>query len=328
MFWSGTVLGAISEPPVDVFVASTPETMMLLRGAIGVGERPIRWLRVDRIDETQVLRRPDAHATGRARAWIDCSRSDRVRVYFANWDTERFLVRDIPLPNGWNEVARESLAQLIDSSITVLGTDETAGMSQTEMASVLGNPPTLPADGAPGWGFTWGAFYAVQAFAEEEPVEHGPGLAAALGPREGRWRPGAWISVQYQLPQSIGTDLIGVRLDTVALRAGARLTRVLTDRVALALQAGAGGDLVHITPQQGSTAHASLSADRFSWEFAAQVALAATVRPTAQLELWGALLADMDLGMRHYDVVVDGSRMRAFTPFWVRPGLLVGVTWP
>jgi hypothetical protein len=327
VLWAGGA-GGRSNPPVDVFIASTPETLTLLRRAMGIGEHPVRWLPIERIDETQVLRRPRERGTIPARAWIDCTRSDRVRLYFANWDTERFLVRDVPLPNGWDELARESLAQLIDSSMTALATDESAGMSQTEMASALGTAPSPGGDAAPAWSVAWGAFYAVQAFAPEQLIEHGPGLTAAFGPRAGRWRPSAWISTQYQLPESIGTSLIGVRLDTIALRAGIRLTRELSDRVAIAVQLGAGGDVVHIAPRQGSSARASLSPERFSWEYDAELGLSATVRVNRSIELWAAMLADADLGMRHYDVVVDGSTVRALTPWWVRPGVSVGVTWP
>lgn len=327
VLWGGAAAGAAPNRPVDVFVASTPETLSWLQGAMGVGERPIRWLPIGRIDEAQVLSRPGGRGDVSARAWIDCSRPDRVRIYFANWDTERFLVRDVPLPSGWNELARESLAQLIDSSITALATDEKAGMSQIEMASAIRTAPAPRVERAP-WSATWGAFYAVQVFAPEQPIEQGPGLTATFGAREGRWRAGVWVSTQYRLPESTETSLIGVRLDTVALRAGAMLTHGLTERVALAVLLGAGGDLVHIAPLQGSTARASLTAERFSWESDAELALAATARVGSSVELRAAFFADALLGVHHYDVVVDGSTVRAMNPWPVRPGFLVGVAWP
>jgi hypothetical protein len=325
--WSGTSSGQGSEVPVDVFVACTRQVAAFLEGGVGVAEPRIRWSPVDRIDDAQILLRPRERGGAHARAWIDCSRPDRVRVYFASWDTERFLVRDVPLPYGWTEIARESMAQLIESSIKALGSGESLGMSRTEMASVLRPEAAPPPERPQRWGMSWGAFYAIQAFSQERWVEQGPGLVVAVDARKGQWMPGAWVSAQYQLPQSVVTDLVGVHLDTLALRAGARLTRELGRHTALALQLGAGADVIHITPLQGSGAQVSLASERFSGEFAGQFALAATLRPTTQYEFWASLLADVDFGMRHYDLVVDGSTRRVFTPLWIRPGILIGVAW-
>jgi hypothetical protein len=202
-------------------------------------------------------------------------------------------------------------------------------MSRAEMTSALQTPSieTKTAPRSP-WIARWGAFYAVQGFAAEQPIEHGPGLMAAFGQREGRWRLAAWAKGQYQLPQTIDTGIISVRLDTVALRVGAEVARSLTARVALATHIGLGGDIVHIAPRQGSSGHATLSSERFTWEYLAQLALVATVQMDAGVTLSGALIADADLGMRHYDVLLDGSTVRALTPRWIRPGVMAGVTWP
>jgi hypothetical protein len=331
--WSVTSSGQRLEGPVDVFVACAPHVAALLEGGVGVVEPRVHWALVDRIDDAQILLRPEERGTAHARAWIDCSRPYRVRVYFASWDTERFLVRDVPLPSGWTEIARESMAQLIESSIKALGSDGSIGMSRTEMASMLRPEPAVPVQHpqhvqhGQQWGMTWGAFYAVQAFSQEQWIEQGPGLMVTVDARRGQWMPGAWVSAQYQLPQSITTDVVGVHLDTVALRAGARVTRELGRHTALALQLGAGADLIQIEPRQGSGAQVSLASERFSAEFAGQVALAATLRPSTQYEFCASLLADVDFGMRHYDLVVDGATRRVFTPLWIRPGILVGVAW-
>jgi hypothetical protein len=326
----GVASGETPPQSIDLFVAGRSDTVAQLQGAVGAAERPMRWLSVDKIDVADVVRRPIESGQA-ARAWIDCSRPDRVRIYFANWSTGRFLVREVLLPDGLNELALETLGQVIETSLSALIADDKTGMSRAEITSVLERAPIIePATskGSSTWGARWGAFYAVQVFAPEELIEQGPGLTAALAQREGRWRPAGWISAQYQLPETIQTDLIGVRLDTIALRAGAELTRELTARVALALHIGMGPDAVHVAPRQGSTQHASLSPERFSWEYAAQFALVGTTRIDAGVVLSAALLADADLSVRHYDVIVDGSAVRALTPWRVRPGLMAGFTWP
>ncbi len=318
-----------SPPSIDIFVAGAPDAVARLEGAIGVAERPIRWVPIGKVDVEEVLRRPADVGHRAARAWIDGSSLDRMRIYFANWNSERFLVREVPLPQGLDELALETVGQVIASSLSALMTDDSAGMSRAEIASVIEETPSAPPPSrASSWGATWGAFYAVQAFAPEQWVEQGPGLMATLGQREGRWRAGGWVSGQYQLPETIESGLIGVRLDTVAMRAGAELARGLGPRVAVALRAGLGGDMVHIAPRRGSAAQATLSPERFTWEVDAQVALAWTVRLDAGFALSAALLADADLGMRHYDIAIDGVTTRAMTPWWVRPGLMAGVAWP
>ncbi|HXN32119.1 MAG TPA: hypothetical protein VN894_09665 [Polyangiaceae bacterium] len=322
--------GDTAPPSVDIFVAGSLDEVARLEGAIGVADRPIRWVPIGRVDVEEVMRRPAEVAPQAARAWIDCSSLDRMRIYFANWNSERFLVREVPLPAGLNELALESVGQVIASSLSALMTDENAGLSRAEMTSVIERTRSAPEPprSRTAWGATWGAFYAVQAFAPEQWVEQGPGLMAKVGQREGSWRTAGWVSGQYQLPETVDTGLIGVRLDTVALRAGAEVSRALSPRLGLALRGGLGGDVIHIAPRRGSAAKTSLQPERFTWGYAAQVALACTVRLDAGFALSVALIADADLDMRHYDVAVDGLTIRALTPWWVRPGLMAGVTWP
>jgi hypothetical protein len=312
--------------PVDVFVAGGPDAMTRLENAVGVTGRSLRWKWIGSLDVADVVRRP-ADAPRAARAWIDCSRADRVRIYFADWTTERFLLRDVPLPDGWNEIALEAVGQVLDSSLATLDAGDTTSLSRAEMASALGEKPAPPAPPAP-WGATIGAFYGVEAFAPEHPVEQGPGLIATVGPREGRWRWSGWVSAQYRLPETIDTGLVGVRLDTLALRGGARLEHPVGRRVDVALLAGPGLDVVHIAPREGSSAEATLTSDRFSTSVTAGVAIACAARLGAAITVWGALSVDLDLVNRRYAVDVDGAHQTVMTPWWIRPGVMVGVAWP
>jgi len=335
VLWSGSAAGEASPGHVDIFVAGPAEDVARLEGAIGVADRPIRWVPIGRVDIDDVTRRPPADGGEQAaRAWIDGSNPSRMRIYFSNWNAERFLLREVPLPEGLNELALETVGQVIASALSALLNDVHAGMSRAEITSAL-QPDTVkpepepePAPG-PRLTSTWSLFYAMQTFAPEQSIEHGPGLLATLGPRVDGWRPGIWISAQYQLPETIDTGLIGVRLDTVALRAGLEVARPLGSRVSLSLRAGLGGDVIHIAPRKGSSdPPTTLSPERFSWGYAGQVALATSVRLDAGFALCAALIADADLDTRHYDVMVGGVAMRAVSPWRVRPGAMAGVTWP
>jgi hypothetical protein len=327
---AGTAYGEGASPPIDIFVAGDADALTQLKRGIGVPEHPIHWVQIPAVDPSEVIRRPPVGGEGRApRVWIDWSTPERVRMYFANADGERFLVREVLFPEGFGELGLETVAQVIQSSLSALVLSAESGISRAEMTAVLAPlppPATLPPP-LPEWRFSGGAFYALQAFAPERPVDQGPGLCVAFGQREGRWRLAGWISGQYQLPETISADLIGVRLDTVRLRAGAELGRSLTPHVILAMGLGAGEDIVHIAPRQSGAVAATLSHDRFSWAYAARVQVALSLRAAPSMDISAALTTDFDLSMLHYDVLVDGSTVRVFTPWWVRPGVMAGVTW-
>ncbi|HXX68309.1 MAG TPA: hypothetical protein VEK07_14055 [Polyangiaceae bacterium] len=317
--------------PVDVFVAGTPDCAARLERALGVADRSIRWVSTPAIDLVDVLNAPRQGVAAAARVWIDCSRLDRVRLYFANWSTQRFLVRDVPLEAGLNELALETVAQMIDGSLAVLVSNERAGMSRAEMTSVL--QPVPADDGARPSPSRWQAavsvFYSVQAFAPDAVVEQGPGVAFGLGVGRGPWIWAGWASVQYELPEIVETNLIGARLDTVSLRAGIGLARPLAGGITLEARVGGGVDAVYIAPRLGSGAQsASLSADRFSWQGAARVAVGATASVAGRVVVSAALLADLYPDLRHYDVSVDGTVTRVVTPWQVRPGVTAGLGWP
>lgn len=313
--------------PVEVFVAAPLDTATRLEGAVGTAERPIHWVLTPQIEVSDVLQRPTGgRPESAARVWIDCSRADSVRLYFVNWNTERFLVRQVPLREGLNELALETVAQVIESSLSALMTDDRAGMSRAEMTSVL--QPAIeahPVDRHAPLEASIGAFYALQGFASQPPVEHGPGVLGTLDRGQGRWRPGGWLSAQYQLPEILESTVVDARLDTIALRAGAEIVRVLSTRSALVGRLGAGGNVVHIAPRQAS-ARATLTPDRFAWEYAVKVEVGATTRVAADVALWAGLLADFVIDSRRYEVAVDGTVVQVATPWPVRPGLAVGVS--
>jgi hypothetical protein len=329
-----------SAAPLDVRVAASPDAYARLESAVGDAAHPIRWSRAPQIDTGAILERPAVtDADEPARVWIDGSRSDRLRVYFVNCKTERFLVRDVPLPDGLNDVALETVAQVIESSVAALLAGAAVGMTREEMATELRPPPAPPIPALPPppapvdaragrWEPSIGAFYAAQAFASEVPVEHGPGLLVHIDRAADRWIAGAWVSAQYQLPERVRSSLAGARLDTLALRGGAEVGRSLDGRWGVGARIGAGVDAVHIAPRSGSSAaSATLTADRFSWTYALHLALVATVRASRHVAVSLAAVADVDVNERHYDVSIDGALTRVATPWPVRPGVLLELAW-
>ncbi len=340
---------------IEARIACAPDAAARIEAAVDSPERPIRWTPVARIDLATVLLRTGEGPS--ARLWIDCTRPDRLRLMFADRASERFLVRDVPLGRGLDEIALETIAQVIDGSLPALDSDAATGMTRTQIASTLepsgAAPPEAPsppssstatraatageprrdeagaAHDRPRLEGEIGAFYGVEAFGPGPVVQHGPGLQGALGGRRGRTRVGAWAAAEYAVPETIATSLISARLEGAVLRGGVEVTHALTPRVAAGARAAIGGDVLRVSPRQGSgELTAQLAPDHVAWSPVAQAAVTVRVTVAPDLALSGALLADADLAVRHYDVAVDGVARRAFTPWPVRPGLAAGITWP
>ncbi|HEY4015678.1 MAG TPA: hypothetical protein VGM06_20200 [Polyangiaceae bacterium] len=320
-------------PAVDVYVVGAGASLPRLQTALGAVDRPIRWASIDKFDLSEVTQPPpEPGGAPAARVWVDCSDPSRARLYFADWSTERFLLRDLPTPEGLTELSLETIAQMIETSLSALTTDRMAGMTRVEMGRALGEKPAAPAPRAEAvpsapLAPSLGAFYAAQGFARDWPIEHGPGVAAELRQSTGRVRFGGWVTGQYQLPETIDDGLAGVQIDTFAIRAGVEAGAPIAGDAVVLGRIGAGGDILHVAPRLAAIADAQLQQEKFYWDTMVQLATGVQVRLNPHLELDAAIVVDVDLVLRHYDVNVDGGTTRFATPWPVRPGLSAGLSW-
>jgi hypothetical protein len=335
-------------PPVDVTVVGTAEDLERVRGLVPrLAAGGARWLRVDRMDPGDVLReRRDSDAGGAAvRAWVDLTIPTRARLAFAT-RSERFLVRDVDLSGRFDEVDRAALGEVLESSIGALVANERAGLTRTEAEAVLARrdvsapPAVVTAPGPPQpvsvlapppsrWAV--GFFYAAQALSDEPALDQGPGLTLAVASFP-RWPlvhetgrgPIIFASAQYRLPVHERGPRIGVALYTIAARAGVECGPLLWERLRVRL--GAGADIVHVAPESSDPA-ATLSAAHWSSSFVASAALRANlIRQPRRFWLSATLLADVLPTAVRYDVALDGATEPVFSPWRVRPGLTLELT--
>jgi len=298
-----------------------------LRGA------PLHWQLEARLRVGDVLAVP-----GRAewRCFVDFSASPRVRFYFADQQAERFLVRDLALTHGLDELGKEALAQVLESSLETLLEQQTPSMTRQQVESLLAPsaPPARPSPSAdvaasPGHAAGvspgWGAFYGLRAFSAHQ-LSHGPAVMLAL---DLPWRGtglALWSTGQYLTPQRLSGSTAAVHITTLALRVGAGANRRLGRSWRLGARLGFGVDVERLQPERVDTVELELTSPRWVHASIASGALDAGFRFTERLWLSLSALSDVDFRPRHYDLEQAGAVRRVIEPWPVRPGAMLGAS--
>ncbi len=343
---------ASAPPSIEIFVVAGPELFDRLRtlldrrlSALGA----TRWSRALAVAAVDVLAASPSHAL---RCWIDLGDRRRARLTFAARSGERFLVRDFELSGDLDEIDRAALAEVIELSIGALLEDERAGLSRGETQALLarraahasaapvaaGPGPPLPEGGpsplvdAPApvlrtAHFDFGVFYAAQAVASGLPIDNGPGLSLAISKQGSRLLgPGVvaagWVTLQYLLPESITDPAASVGLQAIAARLG-----IEVGPRRWRLRFGAGWDFVHVSPQTTNAALA-LAAPHWTTSLALEGAARAAVARLGGARLWVSVLVDLFPTAVDYGVAAGGSFQTVFSPWRVRPGTALEVTFP
>jgi hypothetical protein len=348
--------GAAEAPAVEITVIGSAADFRRVREVVEprqLGVAAVSWTRADKLDPAEVLGLARREG-GPLRCWVDLTDGRRARLYFAARSGERFLMRDVELPAGSGELARQALGEVLALSVAALLEDERAGLSRAEAQALLASrapappPPPPPAvtpapavvAAAPppvaggGCRVCPGVFYAAEARGGGLPLAHGPGLSVDWAVTGGPRALVLWLGGQLQLPGHARGDSVGVGLSAVAARAGGAVRwrlgaggeRALAPR-ALDLRVGAGADVVEVTPEPGTVdASATLSPAWRSTSLVATGAVALGVSAGRHAALEARLYADLAPVLVHYDLDLEGRTTAAFSPWRVRPGLALAIT--
>jgi hypothetical protein len=264
-----------------------------------------------------------------ARVWIEVAPAGQARITIADERAQRFLVREAALPTWPDEVARETVAQMVESSVTALLENQRLGMSRAEADTALaardrGSPEPTPTKHRQ----SVGVFYQAQFFSPQIALAQGPGLRWSIVVPTRAGDAGLGASGQYVLPQDeVGAD-VGATLQTAALRLGAGLRERLGARASLSAWLGGGVDAVHVKPRQGQLGVATLTSAHWTAVTVLRAELRATVLLGRRLGLSLASSVEWDPVKRHYDVSgIDGTAT-VVQPYTVRPGLSLALEWP
>jgi len=362
-----TAARAASPEAVVVLVGATAQTADLadllteLLGRKGVAVQLVR-------EPTFVAADLLGPGDGRERSvsvFIEVPSNQVARLSFRGPRAARFLLRELGLRNGLDDVGREAVAQVVESSVTALLSFSSEGMSRDEASATLARAPApppppgtvvdlgpRPAPPAPkpaaaprvaaiatsatsatrstAAGSIWRGWLAPRYSAAYEGNElgaaHGPGAEAALERAGARLLMRARLVAERRFVQVITSPDLNADVRDDSLRLLLELGWATGARQAVSLGLGFGADLTAIEPGAARTPGVTPAA--------ATTHVVPVTRAELRYEIGGAawrvgalLFADTALFDTHYDIRRDGVAERLATPWRVRPGAAVVVGW-
>jgi hypothetical protein len=221
--------------------------------------------------------------TRRVAVWVTERAAGEARLYFAvTGETEgamRYLIRDVPLNQGFDEIGSERVAQVVHSSVTALTEGSIEVAERPEIERLLAAPvepykaslarpgkpvyvpvrpprkkPSEPEPEPPGPSFAplAGLFYR-GAFSGDEGFAHGPGLALGATLRFGEFGVGAVTRGEYVLPHSERFNELDMSLRGVMGRLGVRGEWIASEVLHHDLELGGGVVWMRYDPEPSTT---------------------------------------------------------------------------
>ncbi len=273
------------------------------------------------------------------RVWVAVPGSTRARLFFAVQNdptaTPHYLVRDVELASGLDEVGMEQVAQIVYLSTLALWAGEVeSSKSEVEqkLAPEAKPEPVEPSAAAregksavsePGHG-RFGAEY-VARYQGQEGIAHGPGLfAQLLWPRAESGMGGA-VHADFIVPHQ--PSRAGVTIGIVGANVGAGLagTQRVSRRASANAEVGLGVDVVHY---HTVSTQGLLDAHSGGLDVRPVTYLSAGVRFELGATSVGlAALLAVQLLRTHYDIGSTTQPTRAITPNIPQPGLCANISW-
>ena len=288
--------------------------------------------------ETDLLDPPARTGGPTTRIWIDLVDSKLARLYFADISLGRYLVRDVPLRSGLDELGRERIAQVIETSTLALLSGEPA-MNREQFESSLQTleassrtrsetdrePPPDPPPARHPMKPTLGLAYQCYWTGSELGLMHGPALRAGLVRPLERGSFSGTVVVAPSLPQVHQEEGVEVRVQSTALRLLLGGAWPIQRGWSWSARAGGGLSLSYISPRgidEGWVEEPTRS-NATPW-------LQAELGVDWALSRWvvsAAFASQLSLADTHYDHVRGAEQERLFTPWVLQPGGVVGLTW-
>jgi hypothetical protein len=345
---------------VEITVVGRASEFRWARSLVGASSPAMasaRWTRVERFEVREIFEIVGAARENLLACWLDLSDPRRGRLYFVAPSGQRFLLRDVELSGHQTEVDRASLAEVLELSVGALLENERTGLTRSEAETLLadraaaaaarskplGKPEPAPmlassAVTAPASPSTLllglGALFAEQVLSADFPLGQRVGIEVLAG----RYRGSAWlagfVAGEYQFPVTTKNAEIGLRLQALSphagLEAGHLRPRPGEDAhfwlASLFGRLGVGVDFARVSPQPGTQAvPITLAAAHGSSSLVVRGTLGSSWALGRRIAMDVRLFADIVPTAVHYNVSVGGDVRGAFSPWRVRPGLVLAL---
>jgi hypothetical protein len=293
----------------------------------------LRVERVRRLDMRVIAGPASAHPRYLARLYADLRAPSSATLWIVDPSHDRILIRELPRNGGDDELLREELGHIIETSTEGLLSGEEIGLPRAAVAPLLEPRPSAPmrsprtAHAArPRWQAT--LLYDVAALSSSVRLVHGPeaGIWIQLPLRADDF--GLWLTGQYRFPVHIEAAPVGARLEGVAARALLTFDRSLQRTLKLRLGLGGGADILSVQPEEARANTASLAESRIVSFFVAEAALGLEWRMSSSFSIWSRLVVDGEPMRTRYVFERRDGQQTVLEPWRARPGLALGIGFP
>lgn len=302
------------------------------------------------LDSARVLRGPETPGVA---VWLLPRSTSQVRLFFAVRDSAqgavRYLMTDVPLEHGFDELGLEQVAQVAYLSAKALwegrlessrsqveqGLSEHAepvkaeqpapGPAATPTPLAPARQPAVKAERSANLAPRTGIFYGLRARGDEGAA-HGPGATFALVAQRSQQLFGGRLRAQLLLPHDSERRDIELALRGYALSVGPWLERRVRERVWVGAELSAGVDVIRFAASARDDSSWQTSAPE--WELRPLLAASAGVHTELGFVHVGVVAqVAVQLLKTSYEVTEPAGSSELFRPWLVQPGCALELSW-
>ncbi len=315
---------------VELVVSADSESAVRLEGVLTELLGRIRITltvhRVDKLDTRQIFTTPAADAHIIARVWIDATDGTQANVYLLDPPSARLLVRQVPMADGLDELAREQVAHIIGDAVGALRAGRSVGLPVEDVRASLAMPAASPSTGpiSPVRQLVWeaGIMYELQGFSSVA-APHGFGAMVGAMNRGPTLSLGGTVVVVSRAKIEADNERVRLGLAPLDFRLIGTLELPLRGRLSLAAGLGAVIDVIQIRPATELPAvQLAKARSRVAILATGFVGLSWRLR---RFSLLAAVVADGGPSSTRYYVETGDGRETLVDGWPVRPGVFLAL---